>query len=89
MNETVEKFRIIPENTSLEVNYLRRLFSSIVWGNVKPAGIEAIERNGPLRIYGKPQILNEIDSLIQAFASQKRMRLVGDYKPVYTIAAKK
>jgi predicted Rossmann-fold nucleotide-binding protein len=64
---------------------LRRFFSNVVWGNVKPDGLMAVETHGPLKFTGDPKILQQADSLIRAFIDQGRMRLAGDYTPVYEI----
>ena len=42
---------------------LRRVFSAVVWGNVKPEGVAAIERHGPLRIHGEREIMAQIDAI--------------------------
>jgi predicted Rossmann-fold nucleotide-binding protein len=65
---------------------LRRVFSAVVWGNVKPEGVAAIERQGPFRIHGERQIMSEVDALLRSFADQDRMRLTGEYTPVYELA---
>ncbi|MDJ0761386.1 MAG: nucleotide 5'-monophosphate nucleosidase PpnN [Myxococcota bacterium] len=62
---------------------VRRVFSAVVWGNVKPEGISAIAERGPLAIQGSRRAMDEIDGLIQSFIEQGRMRLVGKYAPVY------
>jgi len=64
---------------------LRRLFSAIVWGNVKPEGVKAVEEKGPMKIHGDKNIMREIDRLLNFFAEQKRMRLSGEYKSSYEI----
>ena len=64
---------------------LRRVFSSIVWANVKPEGVKAIDEKGPFKINGDPQIMKQIDILLNDFVKQRRMRLVGEYRPVYEI----
>lgn len=62
---------------------LRRVFSAIVAGNVKPEGIKAVEDQGPFTIHGEEAIMGEIEALLTAFADQRRMRRVGQYKPCY------
>jgi len=64
---------------------LRRVFSAVVWGNVKPDGVAAIDRDGPLRIRGERQVMAEIDTLLRSFVDQGRMRLKGEYTPVYEL----
>jgi hypothetical protein len=62
---------------------LRRVFSAIVSGNVKPEGIKAVEEHGPFTMRGEEAILSEIDELLAVFLTQRRMRRVGEYKPCY------
>jgi predicted Rossmann-fold nucleotide-binding protein len=65
---------------------LRRAFSGIVTGNVKEAGIKAIEAQGPYELSGDPAIMGPLDELLAAFVAQQRMRLPGTvYKPVYRL----
>ena len=65
---------------------LRRFFSSVVWGNVKPEGIAAVEKEGPLPVSGDRAVLEAVDDLVRAFVAEGRMRLVGSYVPVYRIS---
>lgn len=66
---------------------LRRAFSGIVAGNVKEAGIRAIEQNGPYELNGDKQIMGLMDDLLSAFVAQKRMKLQGDYQPCYRLVS--
>ena len=67
---------------------LRRAFSGIVTGNVKEAGIQAIEALGPYELSGDPSIMHALDELLAAFVAQRRMRLPGSvYRPVYRLVA--
>jgi hypothetical protein len=66
---------------------LRRAFSGIVAGNVKEHGIRQIEANGPFNIHGDADIARPLDDLLQAFVAQRRMKLLGEYKPCYRIVA--
>lgn len=67
---------------------LRRAFSGIVAGNVKDAGIRAIEQHGHFEIQGDPEVMGLMDDLLQSFVDQQRMRLPGaEYKPCYRIVA--
>lgn len=65
---------------------LRRFFSCVVWGNVKPEGVLAVEQHGPFPVIGDETILQAVDDLVCAFGREGRMRLVGEYVPVYTIS---
>lgn len=67
---------------------LRRAFSGIVAGNVKAAGVRAVERYGPFEIKGDPQIMAPLDELLTAFVEQGRMKLSGGhYEPCYRLVA--
>jgi predicted Rossmann-fold nucleotide-binding protein len=66
---------------------LRRAFSGIVAGNVKANGIRLIEEHGPYQISGDPQIMHQLDLLLQAFVEQHRMKLPDNvaYVPCYKL----
>ena len=65
---------------------LRRVFSGIVAGNVKEAGMAAIEAHGPFQIRGEQIIMTALDELLTNFVQQHRMRLPGRaYRPCYQI----
>ena len=67
---------------------LRRAFSGIVAGNVKEVGIHAIEAYGPYKLHGDPQLMKQMDSLLQGFIAQHRMKLPGTaYTPCYEICS--
>jgi len=69
---------------------LRRLFSSVVAGNVKDEGIRTVEQHGPFEIYAEPRIAEQMDSLLASFVEQQRMRLPGtEYTPSYRIIKKR
>ena len=57
-------------------------------GNVKEAGIQAIESLGPYELAGDPTLMLALDELLAAFVAQQRMRLPGSvYRPVYRLVA--
>lgn len=66
---------------------LRRVFSGIVAGNVKPEGLEAIRRHGHFEIHGEPELMQSLDALLAGFVRDNRMKLPGGmtYKPCYRI----
>ncbi|MGQ0383809.1 MAG: nucleotide 5'-monophosphate nucleosidase PpnN [Gammaproteobacteria bacterium] len=64
---------------------LRRAFSGIVAGNVKEHGIRLIEERGPLEIRADREIARPLDELLRAFVAERRMKLVGEYRPSYRI----
>ena len=66
---------------------LRRAFSGIVAGNVKEEGISLIESRGPFTLHGDPDIGRPLDQLLKAFVAQRRMKLLGEYRPCYRIIA--
>lgn len=66
---------------------MRRAFSGIVAGNVKPSGVEMIEKHGPYEIQGDPEIMKALDKLLESFVVQHRMKLPGStpYEPCYRV----
>ncbi|AOS98328.1 LOG family protein YgdH [Microbulbifer aggregans] len=67
---------------------LRRAFSGIVSGNVKDEGIRNVEKNGPYELHGDPTLMRSMDTLLESFAKQQRMKLPGkQYIPCYRINA--
>ncbi len=67
---------------------LRRAFSGIVAGHVKPHALNAIENKGPFEIHGDPIIMKLMDELLQSFVRQRRMKIDQEnFKPCYKIIA--
>ena len=67
---------------------LRRAFSGIVAGNVKPEGLKAIAEKGPFEISGDPAIMQRLDELLIQFVEQGRMKLPGtEYSPCYRVTS--
>ncbi len=66
---------------------LRRLFSALVAGNVKESGIRQIAARGPFEIHGDRRLVEPLDALLAQFVAQNRMKLSGEYKPIYRIVA--
>ncbi|GHE85224.1 nucleotide 5'-monophosphate nucleosidase PpnN [Thalassotalea profundi] len=65
---------------------LRRIFSGIVAGNVKSEGIKAIREHGVFKITGDTKIMALIDTLLNSFVTQQRMKLPGsEYIPCYKV----
>ena len=76
--------RELPRHTL--ASNLRRVFSTIVAGNVKEQGIAAVEAHGPFQIRGERAIMAALDGLLGSFVVQQRMRLPGRaYQPCYEI----
>lgn len=86
--EKLEIHRKLPKHI-LAAN-LRRLFSIIVAGNVKPYGIEAVARHGKFRINCEPFIMEKLEELLEMFIAQNRMKLPSDkdYEPCYELISK-
>jgi len=68
---------------------LRRMFSGIVAGNVKPEGLRAIREHGPFEIRGEPAIMQALDDMLASFVANNRMKLPGNsaYEPCYRIVS--
>jgi len=64
---------------------LRRAFSGIVAGNIKPDGIAAIKQHGCYKINGDKDIMKALDNLLSSFVEQNRMKLSGNYVPCYEL----
>lgn len=66
---------------------LRKLFSGIVAGNVKPEGVRAIREKGPFEIHGDAELMAALDELLSAFVRDNRMKLPGGkaYEPCYRL----
>ena len=63
---------------------LRKAFSEIVAGNVKPYGIRQIRKLGPYSLNGDPTLLKAIDSLLTDFVANARMKVgAKKYQPCY------
>ncbi|MCY4264156.1 MAG: nucleotide 5'-monophosphate nucleosidase PpnN [Gammaproteobacteria bacterium] len=54
---------------------LRKAFSGIVSGNVKPFGIEQIRQQGPYLMTGEKKIMQLLQGLLDSFVTQRRMKL--------------
>lgn len=65
---------------------LRRAFSGIVAGNVKAEGIEQIRKKGPFTINGDARLMDLLDTMLESFVAQNRMKLPGKrYDPCYKL----
>ncbi|WP_299728876.1 nucleotide 5'-monophosphate nucleosidase PpnN [uncultured Endozoicomonas sp.] len=65
---------------------LRRVMSGIVAGNIKEDGVNLIRQKGPYRLSGEPELMKQMDKLLQSFVDQHRMKLPGShYEPCYEI----
>jgi predicted Rossmann-fold nucleotide-binding protein len=90
-NPTHENMRALELSRDLPLHVLasnlRKMFSGIVAGNVKPEGLKAIRDFGPFEISGEPEILESLDALLTAFVANNRMKLPGGsaYEPCYRL----
>lgn len=68
---------------------LRRAFSGIVAGNVKPYGMQQVREHGPYQLSGAPRFLEATDRLLRMLVREQRMKLGEDeteYVPCYTLS---
>ena len=65
---------------------LRCAMSGIVAGNVKQFGIEQVRQNGPYRLQAETELMGKLDTLLQSFVDQQRMKLPSSkgYVPCYS-----
>ena len=68
---------------------LRRAFSGIVAGNVKPETIKSVRQHGLFEINGEREIMLALDRLLASFVKQQRMKLPGasSYSPCYKVVS--
>lgn len=67
---------------------LRRAFSGIVAGNVKPETLSSVREHGLFEINGEKDIMQALDRLLQSFIEQRRMKLPGKtYQPCYKVVS--
>lgn len=65
---------------------LRRAFSGIVAGNVKPEGQRIVAERGPWEIRGQARLLGALDELLARFTAEGRMKTgPGGYTPCYRL----
>jgi pyrimidine/purine-5'-nucleotide nucleosidase len=65
---------------------LRKAFSGIVAGNVKAEGVKLIRENGPFILHGDADLMDLMDTLLESFVKQQRMKLPGtEYQPCYKV----
>ncbi len=66
---------------------LRKMFSGIVAGNVKPDGVRSIREHGPFEITGEAEIMESLDNLLTSFVVEDRMKIPGGkaYQPCYRL----
>ena len=69
------------------VSNLRRAFSGIVAGNIKPNTKDAIAKYGAFKLHGDAMVLENMENLLKDFITQHRMKLPSAeaYVPCYEI----
>ncbi|WP_279573330.1 nucleotide 5'-monophosphate nucleosidase PpnN [Volucribacter amazonae] len=77
----------LEQSTMSLIANLRRVFSGIVAGNIKPDSIDQIEQYGPFKLHGDKHLMEKVDQVLQDFVVQHRMKLPGgeDYVPCYQV----
>lgn len=84
-NMSKNKISFNLDTATLAAN-LRRVFSGIVAGNVKSEGIKEIRQHGPFIVKGDNAIMELMDTLLNSFVKQQRMKLPGSkYTPCYEV----
>lgn len=79
----------LSQNKSSLASNLRKAFSGIVAGNVKAEGIKQIKERGPFELTGDSNLMSKIDTLLESFVAQHRMKLPGSaYEPCYVVKQK-
>jgi len=67
---------------------LRKAFSGIVAGNVKPETLRSVRENGLFEINGEKDIMQALDRMLASFVEQRRMKLPGTtYQPCYRVVS--
>jgi len=66
---------------------LRRMFSALVAGNIREPVIRQVDARGPFEIHGDARLMEPLDGLLGDFVAQKRMKLSGEYHPVYRLVS--
>jgi predicted Rossmann-fold nucleotide-binding protein len=86
-HETMSKLALHHDQSPAELAVvLRQAFSGIVAGNVKAEGIKQIKERGPFVLTGEQSLMQRIDTLLESFVAQHRMKLPGTaYEPCYVV----
>ena len=67
---------------------LRKAFSGIVAGNVKPETLRSVREKGLFKINGEKDIMQALDRMLASFVGQRRMKLPGTtYQPCYKVVS--
>ena len=85
-HKSVEKIMLtMNTNTSTLLFQLRKVFSTIVSGNVKVKYQNNIQKKGPFIIHADKKIKVELEKLLCLFVKEKRMTNKEKYTPSYKI----
>ncbi len=86
-HENMAKLKLFNDRPASEfIADLRRAFSGIVAGNVKPYGIKQVEQQGPYKLQGDSEIVTARDSLLAECVAIKRMKIgTRHYQPCYEL----
>lgn len=86
LHQEIEKLQLTHNREIWELAAdLRRAFSAIVGGNIKPAIMDSIGTKGLFKIRGESGIMKAMDKILHSFIAQKRMKIEGEYKPCYQL----
>lgn len=86
-HENMAQLRLFSDLPRAElVSELRKAFSGIVAGNVKPYGIRQIDQYGPYQLRGDASLIGAIDTLLTECVANQRMKINADhYQPCYEL----
>ncbi|MBR9912192.1 MAG: LOG family protein [Gammaproteobacteria bacterium] len=88
-HENMAGLRLDPRLPAHELaSELRRAFSGMVAGNLKPFGVQQVKAHGPYRLHGDPKLMQSMDTFLQILVREKRMKLDdggSEYRPCYQI----
>ena len=78
-HENMAELRLFSELPSPElVSELRKVFSGIVAGNVKPYGIRQVNQHGPYQLSGDADLMGAIDTLLAECVANQRMKISAE-----------
>ncbi|MBT8146763.1 MAG: LOG family protein [Gammaproteobacteria bacterium] len=86
-HESMAELQLFSElPNSVLVAELRKAFSGIVAGNVKPYGIRQVDQYGPYQLRGDDEVMGAIDTLLAECVANQRMKITADgYQPSYEL----
>lgn len=87
-HENISKLNVSMDLPKHELaSNLRKLFSIIVAGNIKPDGIKAVKEHGPFEFRCDEYIMERLDKLLTNFIECNRMKLPSEkgYDPCYRL----